>query len=287
MKKIIFRISVAAMAAVMLFSLGSCSKHKGFKKTKSGIYYRFHNKVNDTAYMPQTGDVVAVLLSMRGGDSVLIPMVPQQMIVDSMYEGDIFEAFRMMHVGDSATFLLDGPKFCEMMLDPSQKWEFGDEPVAFDVKLFDVMKKADFEKAKAEHDAQLDERRVKEIEDIDNYLELHKNMKVNESGVYVEKLKNGSGEKVEPLKTVKVHYVGRFTNGEEFDSSIKRDKPFEFTVGAGQVIPGWDAVVSQMRVGDKVRTLIPSSMAYGEGGQMMPPYTPLEFEIELLEVVKE
>ena len=237
--------------------------------------------------MPQTGDVVAVLLSMRAGDSTIIPMIPQQMIVDSLYKGDIFEAFRMMHIGDSATFILDGPEFYEKMLSPSQKWAFGEEPLYFDVKLFDVMKKADFEKMKAEYDAELNDSRIQEIEDIDEYLEAHKNMKVNESGVYIETLKSGKGNKVEPLQKVKVHYTGKFTDGEIFDSSVSRGQPFEFTVGAGQVIPGWDAVVSQMRVGDKVRVLIPSSMAYGEGNQRIPPYTPLEFEIELLEIVGE
>ncbi len=287
MKKNFLKLSVVAFAAISLITFGACGKYKGFKKDNSGIYYQFHGKVNDTAYIPQTGDVVAVLLSMRAGDSTIIPMIPQQMIVDSLYKGDIFEAFRMMHIGDSATFILDGPEFYEKMLSPSQEWKFGEEPLYFDVKLFDVMKKADFEKMKAEYDAELNDSRIQEIEDIDEYLEAHKNMKVNESGVYIETLKSGKGNKVEPLQKVKVHYTGKFTDGEIFDSSVSREQPFEFTVGAGQVIPGWDAVVSQMRVGDKVRVLIPSSMAYGEGNQRIPPYTPLEFEIELLEIVGE
>ena len=98
-------------------------------------------------------------------------------------------------------------------------------------------------------------------------------------------VKKGNGDKVEPLQTVKVNYTGRFVDGTVFDSSDD-DEPFEFTVGAGQVIPGWDAVVSTMKVGDKVTVLIPSEMAYREGRGAIPPYSPLVFDIELLEIVK-
>lgn len=112
-------------------------------------------------------------------------------------------------------------------------------------------------------------------------------MKQSDKGVYVKSVKKGTGEKVEPLQTVKVHYTGRFTDGTVFDSSVERGEPFVFTVGAGQVIPGWDAMLSDMRVGDKVTVLIPSNMAYGEGTRGIPPYSPLVFDIELLEIVKE
>ena len=71
------------------------------------------------------------------------------------------------------------------------------------------------------------------------------------------------------------------------DSSVERGEPFTFTVGAGQVIPGWDATVSNMRVGEKVTVLIPSDLAYGEGTRGIPPYSPLVFDIELLEIVNE
>lgn len=287
MKRNLTKLALIALAATTLFTLGACSKYKGFKKDKSGFYYQFHGDIHDTADQPHTGDLVGILMSLRAGDSLLIPMMPNEMLMDSLYEGDMFAALRMMHVGDSATFILDGPKFFEKMMNPSQEYEFGEDPLYLDVKLYGLMKKADFEKAKAQYEAQLDERRVQEVTDIDNYLQQNPSMKQAETGVYVKTIKKGTGAKVEPLQTVKVHYTGRFTDGTVFDSSVERGEPFTFTVGAGQVIPGWDATVSNMHVGEKLTVLIPSDLAYGEGRQGIPPYSPLVFDIELLEIVNE
>ena len=273
------------LAVATVFALGACSKYKGFKKDKSGFYYKFYGNIHDTADQPQTGDLVGLLLSLRAGDSVLIPMMPQEMIMDSLYEGDMFAALRTMHVDDSATFILDGPKFFENMFGPGQEYEFGDDPLYLDVKLYGLMRKADFEKAKAEYEAQLSARQGQEKTEIEEYLKENPGHKQNATGVYVKSVKKGSGDKVEPLQTVKVHYTGRFVDGTVFDSS-EGGEPFTFTVGAGQVIPGWDATVADMKVGDKVTVLIPSDLAYGEGRQGIPPYSPLVFDIELLEIVK-
>ncbi|MBR3551190.1 MAG: FKBP-type peptidyl-prolyl cis-trans isomerase [Bacteroidales bacterium] len=207
-------------------------------------------------------------------------------MMDSIYEGDMFAALRTMHVGDSATFIFDGPKFFENMMNPGQEYEFGDDPLYLDVKLYGLMKKADFEKAKSEYEAQLGARQEQEKTEIEKYLNENPGLKQQPVGVYVKSVKKGTGAKVEPMQTVKVHYTGRFVDGTVFDSSVERGEPFTFTVGAGQVIPGWDATVSEMKVGDKVTVLIPSDLAYGEGRQGIPPYSPLVFDIELLEIVK-
>ncbi len=287
MKKNITKIMLVGLAVATVLAFGACSKYKGFKKDKSGFYYQFHGDIHDTADQPQTGDLVGMLMSLRAGDSILIPMMPNEMQMDSLYEGDMFAALRTMHVGDSATFILDGPKFFENMMNPAQEYTFGEDPLYLDVKLYGLMKKADFEKAKAEYEAQVNERKGQEAADIENYLKANPALKMTPKGYYLKSVKSGKGDKVEPLQTVKVHYTGRFTDGTVFDSSVERGEPFSFTVGAGQVIPGWDAALSDMKVGDKVTILLPSELAYGEGTRGIPPYTPLVFDIELLEIVKE
>ena len=83
--------------------------------------------------------------------------------------------------------------------------------------------------------------------------------------------------------TVSVHYTGQLTNGQTFDSSLTRGQPFQFVLGAGQVIRGWDVVVASMNVGEKCQAVIPSELAYGARGVgPIPPNSTLVFEIELL-----
>ena len=102
----------------------------------------------------------------------------------------------------------------------------------------------------------------------------------------IEKLTTGTGAAAQKSKTVSVHYTGWLTTGEKFDSSVDRNEPFEFVLGAGQVIAGWDQGVATMRVGDKVKLTIPPDLAYGEQGYpgAIPPSATLIFDVELLAV---
>jgi len=99
--------------------------------------------------------------------------------------------------------------------------------------------------------------------------------------------KIGTGAEATPGKTAVVHYTGRLENGTKFDSSLDRGTPFPFTLGAGEVIKGWDLGVQGMKVGGKRTLVIPSDLAYGEsgaGGGAIPPNATLTFQVELLEV---
>jgi FKBP-type peptidyl-prolyl cis-trans isomerase FkpA len=98
--------------------------------------------------------------------------------------------------------------------------------------------------------------------------------------------KEGEGHEAKTGDTVKVHYTGALMNGKEFDSSVGKD-PFEFTLGQGQVIKGWDEGVPGMKPGGKRKLTIPWPMAYGEAGSgdKIPPKAALQFDIELLEIV--
>jgi FKBP-type peptidyl-prolyl cis-trans isomerase FkpA len=102
----------------------------------------------------------------------------------------------------------------------------------------------------------------------------------------VEIITPGNGATPKRGETVTVHYTGWLTDGTKFDSSVDRDEPFSFVLGAGQVIAGWDRGVAGMRIGDKVRLTIPPELAYGVGGYpgAIPPNATLIFEVELLKI---
>ncbi|MBU0546857.1 MAG: FKBP-type peptidyl-prolyl cis-trans isomerase [Patescibacteria group bacterium] len=111
----------------------------------------------------------------------------------------------------------------------------------------------------------------------------------NEPEVSIEILKEGSGDGAENGDSLKVHYTGTLEDGTKFDSSLDRGEPFVFTLGAGQVIKGWDKGLLEAKVGEKRKLTIPSELAYGQSGAAggkIPANATLIFEIEVLEIVK-
>jgi FKBP-type peptidyl-prolyl cis-trans isomerase 2 len=108
------------------------------------------------------------------------------------------------------------------------------------------------------------------------------------SGLKYIVLKHGRGKKSEAGKIAEVHYTGWLTDGKKFDSSKDRNETFEFTLGAHQVIAGWDEGVALMRTGDKFRLIIPPDLGYGDkgAGEIIPPGATLIFDVDLISVHK-
>ncbi len=106
------------------------------------------------------------------------------------------------------------------------------------------------------------------------------------SELIIEDLTVGNGDEAVAGKHVVVHYTGWLTNGSKFDSSKDRNDPFDFRLGAGQVIRGWDQGVAGMKVGGKRKLTIPPEMGYGSrgAGGVIPPNATLVFEVELLAI---
>lgn len=102
----------------------------------------------------------------------------------------------------------------------------------------------------------------------------------------IEELTVGTGTEATKGRSVSVHYVGTLESGKKFDSSRDREEPFDFKLGAGMVIKGWDQGVAGMKVGGKRRLTIPSDLGYGDRGYpgVIPPRATLIFEVELLGV---
>lgn len=114
-------------------------------------------------------------------------------------------------------------------------------------------------------------------------------LRIMYSNLKIEDLAAGGGDEAKEGDTVKVHYTGMLEDGKKFDSSVDRGQPFEFTIGAGQVIKGWDVGVLGMKVGGRRKLTVPPELAYGDrdiGNGLIPANSILVFEIELLEIVR-
>ena len=104
------------------------------------------------------------------------------------------------------------------------------------------------------------------------------------SGLIIEDLVVGQGDSAQPGQRVSVHYTGWLTDGQKFDSSKDRNDPFDFPLGRGHVIAGWDEGVAGMQVGGSRKLTIPPHLGYGArgAGGVIPPNATLVFEVELL-----
>lgn len=104
-------------------------------------------------------------------------------------------------------------------------------------------------------------------------------------GLEITEIKIGTGAEAKAGKTISVHYTGRLTDGTKFDSSLDRNEPFTFTLGAGQVIEGWDKGFAGMKVGGKRKLKIAPALGYGANPTgPIPANSTLIFDVELLEV---
>ena len=107
------------------------------------------------------------------------------------------------------------------------------------------------------------------------------------SGLQYEVLTSGDGTAASAGDTAVVHYTGWLMDDTKFDSSVDRGEPFEFAIGQGNVIEGWDEAVALMKIGDKWKLTIPPDLAYGDrsiGGGLIPAGSTLIFEVELLDL---
>jgi FKBP-type peptidyl-prolyl cis-trans isomerase len=106
------------------------------------------------------------------------------------------------------------------------------------------------------------------------------------NGLQYQDVKVGQGAEAKRGSTAVVHYTGWLTDGKKFDSSRDRGTPFDFEVGTGEVVAGWDLGVAGMKVGGQRKLVIPADLGYGAAGAppVIPPGATLVFDVELLEV---
>jgi FKBP-type peptidyl-prolyl cis-trans isomerase len=284
MKNRLFTYTI--LSILFCLSFASCQKYSGFKHDSSGYYYHYFN-LNENNEQPQIGDFVVVNMGLRTKDTVISPMTRNNMLVDELYRGDIYCALRDMHLGDSATFIFDGPQFYEEFLGMGD-YPYGKKPIYVDIKLLKILPKQDLEKAEERYQEQ--KKQLRHIEDsliLDYVAENRIDTRTN--GLYCIWNNKGDGPKVEKNQTVQILIRGRRLDNTLFDNSTDPEHPLTFEAGKDQVSHGIDVMVQNMCVGDQVTVVLPSSYAFGEKGNevfQIPPYTPVVYDIELLKIIK-
>ena len=128
---------------------------------------------------------------------------------------------------------------------------------------------------------------IKAIEEFTKEMKtLTKGFEKTESGLYYKIHQGGNGQKPKKRQAVSVHYTGKLTNGNKFDSSYDRNQPLEFSIGVGHVIQGWDEGILLLSVGAKATFIIPANLGYGNrgAGGAIPPNATLIFDVELVDI---
>lgn len=282
-KKILFVVAI-----VFAFSTSFAQKVK-YKLDKSGSRYSIL-KANKTPLV-KIDDVVTLQLKYSNTkDSVLFDSWkmggPLQLkVTKPQFKGDLMAGLVLLHAGDSALFLISA--------DSLFSKTFNMEMPAFVEKGSDLKFTVKVIKSIPEAELKAEEIKTQKQKDMQESIDIEKYIKDNNltvvttaSGLKYVMLAEGTGEQAQSGKTVRVHYTGKLLDGTKFDSSLDRNDPLEFMLGQGMVIRGWDEGIALLKVGGKALLIIPSNLAYGArgAGNVIPPFSPLTFEVELVEV---
>lgn len=287
MKKTYFM--AAACGLLMAFGATSCEKsaYPGYKMTESGLYYKY--LVENDGPTAQLGEVVEVDLAYYLNDSLMYstkdaPEPVYDLVHEPSFAGDLYEGFTMMHKGDSMSMIMPADSVFLKMFNSRIVPDFVDSAsiIRWEVKLVDIMTE---EEVNARIQAAMDEKFAAADETLRAYLaENNIEATPTESGLIYVCTQPGNGAKPEAGKKVKVHYTGTLLDGTKFDSSVDRGEPFEFPLGMGYVIPGWDEGVAMMSKGEKGILYVPAKLAYGERqAGPIPAFSNLIFEVELVD----
>lgn len=288
MKKIVLLSLAVGMLLASCQNNAKNKSYEGYDRTSNGLYYKFYEQ--NGGDNPQEMEILDVFMSCTINDtSIIIPqnrMIIQMM--ESMFVGDIFEGIKMMHIGDSASFLVRADStFYTLFQSPVLPNEFNvDDMMKFEIRLNDFYPESEFAAKQIEYmKNNFPEETLMSENELNKYFK-DNNIKpiTTASGLNYVVTKEGNGEKPQIGTLIKVHYTGKLLDGTVFDSSVTRNEPIQFVLGIGQVIPGWDEALQLLSKGEKAVLYIPYYLAYGDRGSgAIPPFATLIFEVELVD----
>lgn len=293
---------------VALAAIGLASCNGGYKKGDGGFLYNFYT--SNSGEKVKVGDfLLANLIIKNDADSVLMSTYDQGrpsplILPKATYKGDIFDALTLFAEGDSATVKLPADSvFKRGQKPPGFKGKY----LNYTIKIVKAIHKGKLsdqefnEKITTYMKAQGDAQKNAEPAKLDKYLATSgQKFNKTDSGLYYVINKPGQGPLVAPNDTVVIDYIGKQLDGKVFDTSIKAEgikaklgsldqrpfTPIRIPVGQHKVIAGWDQGIQLLNKGAKATLVIPSKLGYGANGAgPIAPYTPIVFEITLIDII--
>lgn len=275
------KLVLAFVAAATI--LTSCNK---METTESGLEYKIITHEDGTR-MVAAGDILLLNLRIATGnsDSVILETYstnsPRYIPSD---EPVLKEVFAALSKGDSAEIWVNADTLFQKSFGAEKPKNMVEgEKVKFTVTLVDAFSQQEMQQKQMQ---QMSEFMMKDSVAISAFLATKQNVQTTASGLHYVVKTATKGKQAAKGNKVSMLYRGTLLNGEEFDGNMNGDRPpFEFTLGLGQVIPGWDEGVALMKEGEEYTFIIPWKLAYGErGAGPIPPFSSLVFDVKLVKI---
>ena len=273
------KLFLATAALTLLFSCG-----KKFETTENGVKYKILSH-DENAKPIGKGDLILVNLILKTEhDSIILETFKKNTPRYIPFEEPVLtQVFAMLSKGDSLEVLVNADTlFMKSFGMPKPANIKSGENIIFTMKVVEALDQKEILKKRADQQNELVK---KDSLALSEFLKTLKDVKQTASGLRYVVEKASSGKQPKSGDKISVRYKGMLLNGEVFDATKEGAEPFQFTVGLGQVIKGWDEGLLLMHVGEKYKLIIPSNLAYGDGGQgPIPPMSTLVFEVELIKI---
>lgn len=261
-----------------------------FSVSPSGIHYKLV-KLGEGGQKAQPSDYITVSVSYRTlADSIFFHGVRTFQLTEPQFPGSIDECFTMLEKGDSAVFYISANDFFTKTIETNiPRFIDPNNFLRVDILMLDILTVEQYQLDKEAFLHWIEDFGEYEKVLLKQYIEKQEiDFEPTASGLHYIPLVKGVGNKIQVGDTITVHYEGRFFNGKYFDSTRKRNEPFQFVYGQKwQVVPGLEEAIGMMYPNEKSLFIIPSYLAFGQGGSstgIVPAFTPVVFEVEIVEV---
>ncbi|MEO6904505.1 MAG: FKBP-type peptidyl-prolyl cis-trans isomerase [Bacteroidia bacterium] len=283
----------------ILFACNNQSIYKDYTQTQTGLYYKLQS-IGEGKRKATSNDYMQLIITYKStNDSVFMDsyscnetgmvILPYNL---PSFKGSFEEGLTKMNEGDSVSFIVNADSLFNNFFKIKKPFFIKQgEIVKIDVRLHKILNQKEYDGELNKFNKLVEDRDIEEQRKLKVFLNTSSTPFLPISnGIYFFSLKKGNGERVKKGDLLKIQYKGCFLNGKQFESTYDRAQPMEYTFGEqGQVIKGIENAISFMNEGDKTKFIIPSQLAFGVTGSstgIVPPYTTVIYEIELLKLNK-